>query len=67
MGRQVNFYMLPGDLLDFEAYLKRKEPVCFFREPLLTIEGSICAESLSNHTKVSSCIASMSDISHLRV
>jgi len=67
MGRQVNFYMLPGDLLDFEAYLKRKEPVFFVNEPLLTVEGSICAEILSNYTKISSCIASMSDISHLRV
>jgi hypothetical protein len=67
IGRQVNFFMLPGDLLDFEAYLKRKEPVCFVNVPLLTVEGSICAEGLSNHTKIGSYIARMSDINHLRV
>jgi hypothetical protein len=38
MGRQVNFYMLPEDQLEFEAWLRAKGDVCFINQPLRTEE-----------------------------
>ena len=34
MGKQVNFFMLPEDQLEFEGWLMARGDVCFLNEPL---------------------------------
>lgn len=41
MGKQVNFYMLPEDQLEFEQWLKARGDVCFIKQPLKTSELEI--------------------------
>jgi hypothetical protein len=41
MGRQVNFYMLPEDQLEFEEWLNARGDVCFIKQPLKTSELEI--------------------------
>ena len=50
-GRQVNFYMLPADQLEFEDWLKTKHDVCFIKGRLksreVEIVPSLAAQEMS--------------------